>query len=100
MDSTQAFMKLIHEETGTYILRETPQKELRFSVRSTLAKTDGDQSDNVKLVGHIIVKKDENGFGWCTGSGKDERFDTFYDIIQANKEKDDSIYQFRSQFKD
>ena len=94
MDSTEAFVKLLGEEKGTYLLRETPQKELRFSVRSKANDT-GDPNDTVKLVGHVMLKKDQSGFGWCTG--KNDRYHTFYDIIQANKEKN-SIYQFRSHY--
>ena len=100
VESTEAFTMLLDEREGTYLLRETSQKELRFSVRSTIAKeVHGQPSDEVKLVGHIrLTKDDETGFGWRTGGGKHNRYDNFYEIIKANKEKD-SIYQFQSHYK-
>ena len=102
MDSTDAFLKLLEEEAGTYLLRENSRKELRLSVRSQLPNDYGQESDSVKLVGHIALRKDETGFGWFAGSGRNERkeikYDSFYDIIRANKEKG-SIYQFKSHYK-
>ena len=97
MNSTDAFMMLLEEETGTYLLRENSNNELRLSVRSKLPRTEENAINNVKLVGHIALRKDESG-GWLAGSGRHDRYDNFYDIIKANKDKD-SIYTFKSYYK-
>ena len=63
MSSTDAFVMLLDEQTGTYLLRENSNNELRFSVRSKLPKSEENATNNVKLVGHIVLRKDESG-GW------------------------------------
>ena len=100
MDSTAAFLTLLHEPKGTYLLRENDKGDLRFSVRSQLEHDpDDDERNSVTLVGHIMLRRDEKGQGWYSGSGEAPvKFDTFYDIIKAHQEKD-SIYQFRCYFK-
>ena len=100
MSSTDAFLTLLHEPKGTYLLRGNSEGDLRFSIRSQLDQ-DPEESEeqSVKLVGHIMLRRDEKGQGWYSGSGEAPvKFDTFYDIIKAHQEKD-SIYQFRCYFK-
>ena len=100
MDSTAAFLTLLHEPKGTYLLRENDKGDLRFSVRSKLDQDPDDhEQDNIRLVGHIMLRRDEKEKGWYSGSGEAAvKFDTFYDMIKAHQEKD-SIYQFTSYFK-
>ena len=44
MDSTAAFLTLLHEPKGTYLLRENDKGDLRFSVRSQLDHDPDDDS--------------------------------------------------------
>ena len=102
LESDQAYLMLVNEPKGTYILRENSRGEPRFSVRSQVdtVQFQGAETGNcVKLVGHITLTKDKNEFGWFTGIGeKQHRYESFYDIIQAHKKKD-SIYQFIAHYK-
>ena len=100
MESPEAYLLLLDEEKGTYLLRENSRGELRFSVRSQIDNINcGGSSGGVKLVGHIVLSKDEDEYGWFTGSGETRpRYDSFYDIIQAHKERD-SIYLFKCHYK-
>merc|ERR1712223_1341406 len=52
MSSTDAFLTLLHEPKGTYLLRGNSEGDLRFSIRSQLDQ-DPEESEeqSVKLVG-------------------------------------------------
>ena len=90
MSSDEAYACMVGQEKGAFIVRLNEEGGLRLSIRSTL-----EHDENLpKLVGHIIIRRNEEGHGWFTGSkGKYPQFDFFYDILKDLKEKPNTIYE-------